>query len=423
MSKLQQAGPIARMARSWAMALLLLVLPDGAVAKEGFVHPGAMNSADRLDDVKAQIALGREPWSSSLLEVSILAVSDLSAISHINSRDDKEADASKRNSNSVYAHALVWRLTGSERHGREALRLLNGWASFSGFTGGTDQDKLLAGWFGSLLGEAAEIMRDHPDWSDEQKAALQAMFRRSFYPHLVRASPWNGNVDLTQVNALLAIAVFNEDRVAFDLGVQRLERRSEAYFYLQSDGKPRPIEGDGGDSEAFWSHPVRWVDGLTQESCRDNGHHAQYALASALHSAEIAWNQGVDVYARQAGRYVAAMELLSQQLLSGDMQGVCRNSAATPNIFDTFEVGFYHYHRRMGLPLPNSHRLIVERVRPHGISDWNIFHETLTHAAPESAATAAAATHLSLARCMELYSLSASPAHSALDPGAAAGQC
>ncbi len=46
------------------------------------------------------------------------------------------------------------------------------------------------------------------------------MFRRSFYPHLLQASAWNGNVDLTQLNALLAITVFNEDRAAFDLGVE-----------------------------------------------------------------------------------------------------------------------------------------------------------------------------------------------------------
>jgi hypothetical protein len=363
-----------------SIALLLLVQPIGARADDGFVHPGAMNSAERLDHIAAQVVLGREPWTSALHEVADVAIPQMAAIGHIDPRVDTEAEASKRLAISTYAHALVWRLTGSERHGREALRLIDGWARFSGFTGGTDQDKLQAGWLGSLLGEAAEIMRQHPRWSARRTAALQAMFRRNFYPHLMQASAWNGNVDLTQVNALLAIAVFNEDRAAFDLGVARLERRSAAYFYLQSDSMPPPIDGDGGNISAFWSHPVRWVDGLTQETCRDNGHHAQYALASALHSAEIAWNQGVDVYARQASRYVAAMELLSQQLLTGDMQGICTNPVATQQVFDTFEVGFHHFHHRMGLQLPHSQRLIIERVRPRGVSDWNIFHETLTHA-------------------------------------------
>jgi len=363
-----------------SIALLLLVQSLGARADGGFVHPGAMNSGERLDHIAAQVMLGREPWTSALHEVADLAVPQMAAIGHIDPRVDAEAEASKRLAISTYAHALVWRLTRSERHGREALRLIDGWTRFSGFTGGTDQDKLQAGWLGSLLGEAAEIMRQHPRWSARRTTALQAMFRRSFYPHLMQASAWNGNVDLTQVNALLAIAVFNEDRAAFDLGVARLERRSAAYFYLQSDSMPPAIDGDGGNISAFWSHPVRWVDGLTQETCRDNGHHAQYALASALHSAEIAWNQGVDVYARQASRYVAAMELLSQQLLTGDMQGICTNPLATQRVFDTFEVGFHHFHHRMGLKLPNSQRLIIERVRPSGVSDWNIFHETLTHA-------------------------------------------
>lgn len=366
--------------RRAAIALLLLIQPAAAWAEGGFVHPGAMNSAQRLDDVAARIAQRQEPWAGALREVEDLAVPNLTAIRHIDPRVDAEAEASKRLASATYAHALVWRLTGSRQHGREALRLLDGWAGFSGFTGGTDQDKLQAGWLGSLLGEAAEIMRQHPHWSARRKAALQAMFRRSFYPHLVKASAWNGNVDLTQVNALLAIAVFNEDRAAFNAGIQRLERRSAAYFYLQADSMPPPIEGDGGNISAFWSHPLRWVDGLTQETCRDNGHHAQYALASALHAAEIAWNQGVDVYGRQSERYVAAMELLSQQLLTGDMQGVCTNPAATRSLFDTFEVGFYHFHHRMGLPLPNTQRLIIEQVRPRGRSDWNIFHETLTHA-------------------------------------------
>lgn len=363
-----------------ALALLLLIQPAGAWAQAGFVHPGALNSGERLDAVAARIAKARGPWASTLREVTDLAVPRLGAIAHIDSRVRAEAQASKRLANSTYAHALVWRLTGSERHGREALRLLDGWAGFSGFTGGTDQDKLLAGWLGSLLGEAAEIMRQHPRWKARRKNALQAMFRRSFYPHLEQASPWNGNVDLTQVNALLAIAVFNEDRAAFDLGVERLERRSIAYFYLESAGLPPPIDGDGGNVSAFWFHPTRWVDGLTQETCRDNGHHAQFGLASALHAAEIAWNRGVDVYARQARRYVAAMELLSQQLLTGDMEGTCANPAATRNIFDTFEVGFHHYHHRLGMELPHTQRLIIEQVRPQGLSDWNIFHETLTHA-------------------------------------------
>ena len=364
------------MSRFRASLTLLMCLCSGpAFAQEPFVHPGALHTAQSLDFVKARISAGRSPWSAAFREVERAALPAPEPVEYINSLDMIDVRASERSAINAYANALAWRLTGQETYGRQAIQNLNGWADFKGFTGGTDQDRLHAGWVGCLLGEAAEIMRGHPEWSPQQIAALQTMFRTAFYPQLEVASRWNGNVDLTQIEALMTIAVFNDDHPAFRLALQRLESRSAAYFHLGSDSSARTAEGD-----AFWFHPSLWVDGLTQETCRDNGHHAQFGLASALHAAEIAWNQGVDVYAGQAGRYTAAMELLARQLLTGDMQGVCANPVATRVILETFEIGFNHYHNRIGLPLPHTRRLIAERVRTQGVSIWNIFHETLTHA-------------------------------------------
>ena len=42
------------------------------------------------------------------------------------------------------------------------------------------------------------------------------------------------------------------------------------------------IAGDNGNVTAFWSNPTQWVDGLTQETCRDNNHHAQFGMSGAL---------------------------------------------------------------------------------------------------------------------------------------------
>jgi hypothetical protein len=98
--------------------------------------------------------------------------------------------------------------------------------------------------------------------------------------------------------------------------------------------------------KGFWSNPKSWVDGLTQETCRDNGHHAQYGLASALHAAEVAWNQGVDVYGENASRYTAALELMATQIQTGDMQGTCANNTPTNDVFATWEVGYNHFHNR-----------------------------------------------------------------------------
>ena len=209
------------------------------------------------------------------------------------------------------------------------------------------------------------------------------MFKEKFYPALNTMSTWNGNVDLTQIDAMMSIAVFNDDEAEFNLGLQRMEARFPAYFYLKSDGGVPAIAGDGGDINKFWNNPTLWVDGLTQETCRDNGHHTQFGMASALHAAEVAWNQGVDVYAQHSDRFVAAMELLATQILTGDMQGTCVNKFTTSDLYDTWEVGYNHYHNRMGIELPNTYKLITTRVRQAGMNDWNIFYETLTHAGAE----------------------------------------
>jgi hypothetical protein len=176
------------------------------------------------------------------------------------------------------------------------------------------------------------------------------------------------------------IAVFNEDEDAFNMGLERLEKRNPSYFYLESDGGVPSINGDGGNIQNFWSNPTLWVDGLTQETCKDNNHHAQFAMASALHAAEVAWNQGVDVYTDNTERYTATMELLATQILSGKMQGTCANNETNVEYIDTWEIGFNHYHNRKGVYLPNTEKLIFEQVRPKGWSALNIFYETLTHA-------------------------------------------
>jgi hypothetical protein len=340
-----------------------------------FIHPGALNNRADLDFVKAQIAAGQNPWARAFNEMKTLATRNKSTTA------PTTEVAQKNDARKAYANALAWAYTGDVKYAENAIAILNVWGkTFSGYPSADGQNLLQGGWIGALLGPAAEIMRCYPGWDPADRAIVQTMFREKFYPVLNTMSTWNGNVDLTQIDAMMSIAVFNDDEAEFNLGLQRMKARFPAYFYLKSDGGVPSIAGDGGDLNKFWSNPTLWVDGLTQETCRDNGHHAQYGLASALHAAEVAWNQGVDVYAENSDRFVAALELLAAQMLTGDMQGTCVNTFATTDLYDTWEIGYNHYHNRMGLRLPNTEKLITTEVRRRGMNDWNIFYETLTHA-------------------------------------------
>jgi hypothetical protein len=74
------------------------------------------------------------------------------------------------------------------------------------------------------------------------------------------------------------------------------------------------------------------------------------------------------------------MELLASQINTANMQGTCPNNTATSSLFNTWEVGFNHYHYRKGKNLPQTEKLIKEKVRLKSSSVLNIFYETLTHA-------------------------------------------
>jgi hypothetical protein len=368
-------------------ALLFLLLTIEMLAASAsaltFVHPGALNSKVELDFVKAQIQTGAQPWKGEFdqLKRSDSATRGPHGLTEINSKND-DANVSRDDATAAYAQALLWYFTDDETYAKRSIAILNSWANLQAFTAGSEQDRLQAGWIGAVFAPAAELMRLYPGWTVSESASFQAMFKRAFYPQLNTASSWNGNVDLTQIDAIMAIAVFNEDEAEFNLGLARLKLRNPAYFYLTSDGvKPKPIAGDGGDPQKFWFKPTKWIDGLTQETCRDNGHHSQFGLGSALHAAEVAWHQGVDVYTENQERYTAAMELLARQLLTGSMQGLCTDNTSTPDRYDTWEVGYNHYHNRAGIALPNTRKLIMEQIRPRAPRTvWNLNYETLTHA-------------------------------------------
>ncbi|NQX01476.1 alginate lyase family protein [bacterium] len=355
----------------------------GSASAMTFVHPGALSSKAELDFVKGRIQAGAQPWKGEFEQIrnSDLATRGPHGLANIDSKNH-DANLSRDDAAAAYTQALLWYFSEDEVSARRSIAILNSWANLQGFTSGTEQDRLQAGWIGAVFASAAEIMRLYPGWTAGEIGDLQAMFKKAFYPQLNTASSWNGNVDLTQIDAMMAIAVFNDDETEFRQGLARLKLRSPAYFYLKSDGPlPRPIAGDGGDPQKFWSNPAQWIDGLTQETCRDNGHHSQFGLGSALHAAEIAWHQGVDVYSENQQRFTAAMEFMASRFLSGSMQGVCANDVPSPDRYDSWEIGYNHYHRRRGVALPNTRQLINEQIRPHARrNEWNLMYETLTHA-------------------------------------------
>lgn len=191
-------------------------------ASMDFVHPGGLNTRSSLDFVKARIEAGEQPWKREFNKIRASAAATRGPGQLVHITDSHDAGVARDDALASYTQALLWYFTGDEVYARRSTTILEAWSNFQGFTLGTDQDKLRAGWIGAVFAQAAEIMRGYNGWGPAQIADLQAMFRRAFYPRLNTASTWNGNVDLTQIDALMSIAVFNEDEAAFKLGLARL---------------------------------------------------------------------------------------------------------------------------------------------------------------------------------------------------------
>ena len=360
-------------------------------ANHVWTHPGVMNSKAELDFIKAKILAGANPWKRIYdnMRLTNMAYTKTTAPLDLGNATENEqkADAQK-----CYINALYWYVSGDVTYANNAINILNVWANtFQGYSTTLGQNQLDASWIGAIFAPAAEIMRAYSGWTPTQLASTVSMFKTKFAPTLNRQPIWaNGNIDLTMAEALMGIAVFCEDVTLFNAAVNKLNRRIPLYFYLTADGSPTRLS-----NYAEWGsyHAVtKWVDGLTQETCRDVDHHAQFAMAAAFHAAEIAYHQNVDVYTPNTDRFVATLELMAQQIQTGSMQGTCGTNGSqdvtTTDIFNTWEVGYNHYFNRKGIALPNTLSLLTsgKNMRANasisqkvGKIDWNIFYETLTH--------------------------------------------
>jgi hypothetical protein len=358
--------------------------PSGKPAKAVFKHPGVLLNGAQLAEIKRRVAAGIEPQKSAF---EALKASKLAALDYTphpretvecgsNSNPDLGCKAEQADSEAAYAQALMWAVTGNKAYADTAIKIMNAWSAT--LTGGhtNNNGPVQASWTGDVWPRAAEIIRfTYKGWPDSDIARFQNMLTTQYLPSIVHGTCENGNKELTMSEALINIGVFNDNRAAYDLGVKMWRGRAPAYIYLKSDG-PKPVEPPGC-GPAIWGNKgltPEFVNGLLQETARDSGH-ANLALSGMVDAAETAYQQGLDLYAEQGKRIMAALEFQAQYLAP--------NGAKPPenlefNLHPTWEIAYNHFHDRLGKQLPKI-AAVIPTNRPTGVNhhmNW----ETLTHA-------------------------------------------
>ncbi|MET7571479.1 alginate lyase family protein [Streptomyces sp. NPDC005492] len=288
-----------------------LLVPGRAAAAQDdtgttFTHPGLLHTADDLARMKAAVTAKQSPVYDGYLALaaharssSSYAVQNTGQITTWGRGPANYQNQAVADSAAAYQNALLWAVTGDTAHADKARDILNAWsASLTGITGA--DGPLGAGLQAFKFVNAAELLRHtgYDGWSAADIARCEESFLRVWYPALSCYALYaNGNWDLTSLQSLLAIGVFCEEPTLFH------------------DALRFAAAGAGNGSVL---HRIVTAAGQGQESGRDQGHE-QLAVGLLADAAQVAWNQGVDLWGFDDNRILANVEYAARYNLGGDV--------------------------------------------------------------------------------------------------------
>jgi hypothetical protein len=352
----------------WLAFLATTLSTVSAMAQTRFRHPGILHTQEDLDRMRKMVLSGAEPWASGFQKLKGHSQSSAdwkvlgpfeSAVrgpSYSRHRTELDLDA-----NAAYQNALMWCITRDEAHARKTTEILDGWAGQLKTLDGRDVE-LMAGFDGFKLASAAELLRyTWTGWKPEKVAAFTAMLTNVFLPRVKNFATFaNGNWDGACMKCVMAIAVFSDDPAQFERVVD--------YFYR-------------GKGNGCLTHYVVNDAGQCQESGRDQAH-TQLGLGQLAEVCQIAWNQGIDLYAAESNRLLKGFEYTAKYNLgqevafqphldaTGHYKASVISSLQRGYLRPIYEMVWNHYHVRRGIAAPYS-GMAAAKTRPEGAAPFS----------------------------------------------------
>ncbi|MEU3933404.1 alginate lyase family protein [Streptomyces sp. NPDC029044] len=300
-------GAAALLVAASASGLLAPAAARAATAgTRSFTHPGLLHSADDLARMKAAVAAKQSPVYDGFLAFAAHArskatytVQNTGQITSWGRGPTNFQNQAVADSAAAYQTALMWCITGERAYADKSRDILNAWsASLTAVTGA--DGPLGAGLQAFKFVNAAELLQytGYDGWAEEDIARCKESFLRVWYPAISGYMLYaNGNWDLTSVQSILAIGVFCEEPTLFEDALR---------FAAAGAGNGRV------------GHRIVTDAGQGQESGRDQGHE-QLAVGLLADAAQVAWNQGVDLYGFEGNRLLKNAEYAARYNLGGDV--------------------------------------------------------------------------------------------------------
>jgi hypothetical protein len=357
-----------------------------------FAHPGVLVSRAQLDFVRTQVNAGAQPWKAAYDQLMASRYASLTrtpaprsivecgpySVPNNGCTDERE-DAI-----AAYTLALAWYITQDSRYAQKAIQIMDAWSAV--ITDHTNSNApLQTAWAASSWPKAAEIIRyTYTGWASASVTRFATMLRTVYLPKIINGNLYsNGNWELSMMEASIGITVFLEDRANYDKAMTKFLARVPAYLYLTTDGSyPKGPAGSTIDTRAevvsYWQGQGTFVNGLSQETCRDFTH-TGYGISAISHVAETSRIQGTDLWPQLTDRMRYALGFHSTYQLGAAVPSWLCGGSLTLGLGPVTEVAFNALHNRLGVAMTNTQTL-TERQRPAGTNNLFVAWETLTHA-------------------------------------------
>jgi hypothetical protein len=373
--------------RIWlAAGAAVAVLAPAAAALAGQLDTVVAAPAVAPAAFKHKVTAGAQPWKGAFDRMKKDGLASMTrrakprATVECGSKSNPNIGCTdeRTDANAAYTQALLWYLTRDAAHATKAIELMDAWSAV--LKNHTNSNApLQTGWAGANWSRAGELIKHTYTGRWAQEPRFARMLRSVYLPVVSKGSGANGNWELIMVDAAVGISVYLDDKASFNKAVALWRGRVPAYFYLKSDGpapkSPPAHPKSGAALVKYWYGQKSPADGQAQETCRDLGH-TGWGLSAAVHVAETARIQGLDLYGEAQTRLTRSMEFLTG--LRGKVPGSVCGGQVSGDLGPVLEVAYNEYHHRKGVALPQTLKAL-ERGRPAGTSHFLAW-ETLTHA-------------------------------------------
>jgi autotransporter-associated beta strand protein len=267
--------------------LLILLFTQQISAQKTFVHPGIPFTQSDLDQLKVNIT--KEPWLTGYNSLkndnkSKLTYTMSGPFVNVTRSPDLNNGAWKNDMVAIHNLTFMYVFTGDAAYAAKATQILDAWA-VTNTTWGGGENMLDIGDYAPYFIPAADILKStYPGWTAANTAHVNNYFANVLYPASWVPNPLRDcNKGAIQLQIALGIAAFLDDEVRWNQAIESY--RMEAGAGLRNS-IPSGQVGDTGRDDHWFGQA--------------------WALAW---DAEVAFKQGVDMFAEFDNRMLAVGEL------------------------------------------------------------------------------------------------------------------